>query len=124
MCISYTQCTVRLCQLHSQTLKPSFLRPAPASHTGAYDDETKYWRVKYSTDNESEEYDVEDMTSYVRRYPRPSRMRPAWFICRQTGQRSGNTSTSRWAPSGLNDRQAALAMAVLVGRLAGDLTFS
>eukprot|EP01046_Picozoa_sp_COSAG06_P007365 COSAG06_NODE_359_length_16838_cov_15.682359_10_plen_77_part_00 len=24
---SYTQCTVRLCQLHSQTLKPSFLRP-------------------------------------------------------------------------------------------------
>jgi hypothetical protein len=27
MCISYTQCTVRLCQLHSQTLKPSFLRP-------------------------------------------------------------------------------------------------
>eukprot|EP01046_Picozoa_sp_COSAG06_P005302 COSAG06_NODE_235_length_19514_cov_33.329333_8_plen_120_part_00 len=32
MCISYTQCTVRLCQLHSQTLKPSFLRPP---HTGA-----------------------------------------------------------------------------------------
>jgi hypothetical protein len=31
----------------------------------SYDDETKYWRVKYSTDNESEEYDVEDMTSYV-----------------------------------------------------------
>jgi hypothetical protein len=31
MCISYTQCTVRLCQLHSQTLKPSFLRP-PHTH--------------------------------------------------------------------------------------------
>eukprot|EP01046_Picozoa_sp_COSAG06_P003456 COSAG06_NODE_135_length_22418_cov_9.162104_5_plen_97_part_00 len=30
MCISYTQCTVRLCQLHSQTLKPSFLRPSPS----------------------------------------------------------------------------------------------
>jgi hypothetical protein len=26
MCTSYTQCAVRLCQLHSQTLEPSFLR--------------------------------------------------------------------------------------------------
>ena len=33
MCMSYTQCTVRLCQLHSQTLKPSFLRP-PHTHAG------------------------------------------------------------------------------------------
>eukprot|EP01046_Picozoa_sp_COSAG06_P014949 COSAG06_NODE_942_length_11372_cov_34.771120_4_plen_135_part_00 len=31
MCTSYTKCTVRLCQLHSQTLKPSFLRP-PHTH--------------------------------------------------------------------------------------------
>jgi hypothetical protein len=31
MCISYTQCTARLCQLHSQTLEPSFLRP-PHTH--------------------------------------------------------------------------------------------
>jgi hypothetical protein len=27
MCTSYAQCTVRLCQLHSQTSEPSFLRP-------------------------------------------------------------------------------------------------
>jgi hypothetical protein len=34
MCTSYTQCIVRLCQLHSQTLKPSFLRPPHTNSAG------------------------------------------------------------------------------------------
>eukprot|EP01046_Picozoa_sp_COSAG06_P068819 COSAG06_NODE_18478_length_885_cov_2.834606_2_plen_75_part_01 len=34
LCTSYTQCTVRLCQLHSQTLKPSFLRPPQGKTAG------------------------------------------------------------------------------------------
>eukprot|EP01046_Picozoa_sp_COSAG06_P044703 COSAG06_NODE_6068_length_3127_cov_4.686592_3_plen_69_part_00 len=32
---------------------------------GADDDETKYWKVKYETDKELEEYDADDMEAYV-----------------------------------------------------------
>ena len=31
----------------------------------SYDDETKYWKVKYETDKELEEYDADDMEAYV-----------------------------------------------------------
>ena len=47
MCISYTQCTVRLCQLHSQTLKPSFLRP-PHTLASQLDFETYFTRSSYT----------------------------------------------------------------------------
>ena len=42
MCTSYTQCTVRLYQLHSQTLKPSFLRPPHTSPPFPPDTGTAY----------------------------------------------------------------------------------
>eukprot|EP01045_Picozoa_sp_COSAG04_P055589 COSAG04_NODE_25479_length_307_cov_0.509615_1_plen_77_part_10 len=31
----------------------------------SYDDETKYWKVKYETNKESEEHDADDMEAHV-----------------------------------------------------------
>ena len=67
MCTSYTQCTVRLCQLHSQTLKPSFLRP-PHTVPG-----TSFSSVVYATGIEQQITHLFGQQIYTKDYMRQKR---------------------------------------------------